>query len=422
MKWKFQKRLAYLFVLTIIAILFQPFKNNTQIIAKAQTSGCVANFQSVSIPLTDLGNQEYVRMNGSSTGFSGGLYPNGENVRPQDHENAGAVLANSIQPLNTDGNVDRENGKIVFISIGMSNTSIEFDTFMQLSKDDPDINPQVMMINGALSSQTSDRWVDPNAITWQNIANLLDRYQLSPSQVQVAWIKLTQTRGGDFPAKALALESDLLKIVQNLKAAYPNVKIAFLSSRIYSYTYFRGLSPEPNAFETGYSVKWLIEKQLDGDPNLNYDPQKGPVLAPYLSWGPYLWANGQNPRSDGLTWLPEDFEADCTHPTASGKQKVASMLLEFFKNDTITMPWFLSSNSESDFPLYLPIVTQTTTPVIEPSVSPTASSTPRPTVRPSVEIAITMTPVLVPTGTPTNQSPNLLIMILDWIKKLFSRK
>ncbi|MHB8134860.1 MAG: hypothetical protein ACYDH1_11625 [Anaerolineaceae bacterium] len=421
MKRRSKARLIYLIATTIFAILFQPYIFITQNIAKAQTSGCVANFQSVSIPLTDLGNQEYIRMDGSATGYFGGLYPNGENVRPQNHETAGIALANSIKPLNRDGNIDPENGKIVFVSIGMSNTSMEFDTFMQLAKDDHNISPNVLLINGALSSQTSDRWVDPNAITWQNIANILDSYQLTPSQVQVAWIKLTQTRGGDFPAKALALESDLEKIVQNLKAAYPNVKIAFLSSRIYSYTYFRGLSPEPNAFETGYSVKWLIEKQLDGDPTLNYDPQKGAVVAPYLSWGPYLWANGQNPRSDGLTWLQEDLEADCTHPTASGKLKVANMLLEFFKNDSITMPWFLT-NPENDFPLYLPIVTQTTTPVFEPTVSPLPSSSPTPTVSPTVEIAITMTPMLISTEPSSNQSPNIFVILLEWIKRLFSRK
>ena len=62
----------------------------------AQTVTCAGNFQSVAIPLTELGNSEYIRMDGNNTGFSGGLYPNGENRRPVNHEQAGLALAESI--------------------------------------------------------------------------------------------------------------------------------------------------------------------------------------------------------------------------------------------------------------------------------------------------------------------------------------
>ncbi len=75
----------------------------------------------------------------------------------------------------------------------------------------------------------------------------------------------------------------------------------------------------------------MIEKQINGAPELNFAPEQGEVVAPYLSWGPYLWADGINPREDGLTWLAEDMRDDCTHPSQSGNLKVANMLLEFFK-------------------------------------------------------------------------------------------
>jgi hypothetical protein len=148
-------------------------------------------------------------------------------------------------------------------------------------------------------------------------------------QVQVAWVKQTQTGGGDFPGKALELQGHLETIARNLKSHYPNIKIAFFSSRTRSYTYWRGLSPEPQAYETGFAVKWMIEKQINGEPSLNYDPANGEVKAPFLSWGPYLWIDGMNPNSDGLTWEASDMAEDCTHPSQKGSGKIGQILLDF---------------------------------------------------------------------------------------------
>src|SRR5439155_26555370 len=93
-------------------------------------------------------------------------------------------------------------------------------------------------------------------------------------------------------------------------------------------------------FESGFSVKWLIEKQING--NLNYDTNKGPAVVPWLSWGPYLWADGTAPRGDGFTWLDSDLQNDCTHPSdTGGVPKVARELLAFFKTDPTTTSWFL---------------------------------------------------------------------------------
>jgi hypothetical protein len=408
-------------ILMLFNILIHGFIFNPKNSVNAQSGTCVANFQSVAIPLTELGNSIYTRMDGTSTGFAGGLYPNGENSRPANHEQSGIAIADTILPVDINGNYDPDNGKIIFLSIGMSNTNMEFETFQQMAQDDPNTNSKILFLNGALSSQTSDRWLDPNAITWQNIADRLNQYGLSPDQVQVVWIKLTQTKGGDFPAKAQSLESDLKTIVRNLKSAYPNTKIAYLSSRIYSYTYFRGLSPEPNAYETGFSVKWLIEKQINGDSTLNFDPEKGVVVAPYLSWGPYLWANGTTPRADGLVWFPEDFEFDCTHPSVSGRQKVGTKLLDFFKGDTTSKPWF-TLQTDNENTIFLPVITNTATPVVVDTSAPTSPPTRSPTIVPSAEIAITLTPVLSLPVQPAQQPVNIFVMIIEWFRKIFSRK
>jgi len=94
------------------------------------------------------------------------------------------------------------------------------------------------------------------------------------------------------------------------------------------------LSPEPIAYESAFAVKWLIEERIN-----NSGPDSS---VPWVSWGPYLWADGLTPRSDGLTWERSDFGPDGVHPSAQGVLKVATMLLEFFQNGTTTKPWFFS--------------------------------------------------------------------------------
>ena len=46
------------------------------------------------------------------------------------------------------------------------------------------------------------------------------------------------------------------------------------------------------------------------------------------------------PRQDGLVWTREDLGADGTHPSDSGRIKVGKMLLDFFKTNPTTRPWF----------------------------------------------------------------------------------
>lgn len=316
-----------------------------------QETLCSSEFLPVSPPLTDLGNNEYIRMNGNPTGFSGGLYPDGENQPPAAHRLAGLLMAQQIVPRDSNGNPDSQNGKIGMISVGMSNTAMEFSTFRSLALNDSRLNPQLVLVNGAQAGQTAEHWLDPNASTWQVLNTRISTAGLTGLQVQVVWLKLTHTGSNTFLQFTQNLLADLKVVVQNLKMLYPNIQMVFLSSRTRSYTYWNGLSPEPAAFESGFAVKWLIEEQINGAADLNFDPQRGPVRAPYLMWAAYLWADGPQPRSDGFVWLPEDLESDCTHPSDAGRMKVADLLMRFFTSDPAAAPWFTSSQ-----PLYLPLV------------------------------------------------------------------
>jgi hypothetical protein len=73
------------------------------------------------VPLIDMGSLTY-------KGFFGGLYPNMSNTVPSAHDTAGLAAAAQIQPLNTSGVADSVNGKIVLLSIGMSNATQDFCT------------------------------------------------------------------------------------------------------------------------------------------------------------------------------------------------------------------------------------------------------------------------------------------------------
>ena len=385
-----------------VAILFgiiflSPFSTAS---TAAQDNVCEGPFIPVSQPLTDLGSEEYVRLEGGPTGFTGGLYPGGSNRRPPAHDAYGIEMASQIRPLNSAGN-PAPNGRIVMISVGMSNASSEFNGFISAAHEDPEVNPALKLINGAQGGRVSNRWLDPDAETWHEVNRRLNRYDATPQQVQVAWVKQVRTKGGDFPAKAELLQSDLETIARNLKIHYPNLKIAYFSSRTRSYTYWRGLSPEPVAFESGFSVKWMIEKQIAGDPSLNFYPSRGDVNVPYLSWGPYLWIDGLNERSDGRVWTPEDLARDCTHPSQQGNQKVVDMMMAFFKSDTTATGWFLAQPPNTNImiptataipPTGVPPTDEATRPAETTGASPAAQPSETNTPSPPEGVAIVPSP------------------------------
>jgi hypothetical protein len=140
----------------------------------------------------------------------------------------------------------------------------------------------------------------------------------------------------------IKVDTSRLKPLSELGAGeYRGYQGGLLSSRTYAGYARIPLNPEPYAYESGFAVKWLTEEQMKGDPALNYDSARGAIKAPWLSWGPYLWANGLTSRADDLFYEESDFASDGTHPSASGRRKVADQLLRFFKTDPTTKPWFL---------------------------------------------------------------------------------
>lgn len=274
--------------------------------------------------------------------FEGGLYPGASNTPPAAHLNAALALADEIVPRNSLGVPDPD-GVIVMLSIGMSNTAHESAVFERQEDLNPARNARLIIIDGALGGQSAAAIANPAATYWTIVDDRLTAMGLTAEQVQAVWVKEANPgQPANFPIHAQSLRDDLKADAQNLHDKFANLKIAYLSSRTYG-----GYSPiwEPQAYETGFSVKWLIEDQINGDPELNFDPANGLVRAPLLLWGPYLWADGIIPRSDGLVWFQEDFENDGTHPSPSAEQKVADLLSGFFAGEPTAQAWFSSQGN-----------------------------------------------------------------------------
>ncbi len=314
------------------------------------------------VPIDDLGAGLYLGQ------FQGGLYPGGLNTPPPAHGLAGLARAGAIEPMSTEGVPDPE-GRYVLLSIGMSNTTQEFCsheggepcdpwTFMGRAAEVLALDAtRLRIVNGAKGGQAAAAWDSPDDLNYDRVRDqVLGPLGLTEAQVQAVWIKQANA-GPDVSlpngnADAYVLEALLGDIARAVKVRYPNVKLAFFSSRIYAGYASTALNPEPYAYETGFSAKWLIEAQIDQMNGAGIDPVAGDLSydtsVPWLGWGPYLWADGLNPRSDGLIWTCQDMQSDGTHPATSGEEKVGSMLLQLFMNSPFTGSWFATSGVPGD--------------------------------------------------------------------------
>ena len=311
------------------------------------------------IPIIDMGGGTYF-------GHAGRLYPNG-NTLPAAHAGAGAAKARNIQPRGFNGNPNPA-GRFVFLSIGMSNTAMEwciilFNTSCNSwslsgrATTDPAVNnAEMIFANGARAGQDAATWDSPADLNYDIVRDsLLTPQGLSERQVEVIWLKVVNKDPvNSLPspqADAIRMVSQYGDILRALKVRYPNLEMVFLSSRIYAGYSSLILNPEPYAYESGFAVKWVIEAQISQMANggVVVDPRAGNLnlntVAPWIGWGPYLWADGLSPRSDGLTWAVSDYETDLTHPNVAGQTKVAGMLLNFFKTDARAACWFLAGRT-----------------------------------------------------------------------------
>jgi hypothetical protein len=320
------------------------------------------------VPLTDLTNRY--------KGEDGGLYGGGGNQPPAAHWTAYLKESAVVRPLDAAGEASAD-GKIGLVVVGFSNTMLEAEDFKRSADEDPEKSARVVIVNGAMGGRAAVMWAYDGAAllpeaeqnrvdremdllrmpkedrrgskdTWPTLDSRVRAAGLTSNQVQVLWMKHVDAQPGllgAFPAHARALQADMADVVLLAKKHFPNVRVAYFSSRTFGgWSSPNSGSPEPFAYESAFAVRWLVQAQIAGDASLNFDPARGQVNAPLLLWGPYLWACGDRPRADGLVWSLDDVRAnDHLHPSASGCRKITKTLLDFLKHDEGARRWFVAS-------------------------------------------------------------------------------
>ena len=275
------------------------------------------------VPLTELTAQYQ--------GQDGGLYGGGKNEPSPELAARAKQAVAQIRPLKADGKPAAD-GKVVMVSLGMSNTTMEFSTFKRMASEDPHKAANLVIVDCAQGGKTAALWATNDQV-WEVALARIQAAGVTPAQVQVMWLKQANahpTTG--WPAATDQLRDDIRVDIKRAREKYPNLKLIFLSSRIYGGYATVSLNPEPYAYEGAFAVRNVIREQSND----------GPVLL----WGPYLWTNGEKGRSlDDLKWLREDCsEKDGTHPSPKGQEKVAHLLLDFFTKNPHAKPWFAKSS------------------------------------------------------------------------------
>jgi hypothetical protein len=309
----------------------------------------------VKIPLTELLARSYY-------GNGGGIYPDGINLPPADHDSAARARRNLMKPLDVNGD-DSPFGKYVLVSIGGSSTTQAWCSarssppcsswsLMGRAAADPSVNHYTLVIvNGAADSLDAPSWTSAASPAYERIKiGRLAPLGLSENQVQAVWVDLSD------PSPTVSLPSDsadtytllthLGQVMRALRVRYPNLRLVFVSSRVYAGYATVDVMREPYAYETGFSVKWLIDSQIREMRGQQMNPRVGTLdyakkLSAPILWGPYMWANGLVPRSDGLIWDRADFEENGVSPSQAGETKMSGLLLDFFKTSPYTRCWFL---------------------------------------------------------------------------------
>jgi len=300
------------------------------------------------IPLTDMGFSKYGP-------YQGGLYPSYQDEMPITHLNKGKDLSNAMVPLNAAGEEDWVDGYILMVGMGGSTASNCYNAMIDTMKtiDYEGTNPCLKVKGLFYGGKDLQNMIDSTtSFYWDYLEEKLVSRDESWDQIQIVWMQThSELDIDDSILFVKAMIDQYIELLHIMADSMANLKQVFLTGFHYTgYTHpshsLYNVLAEPKAYWGNIAIKLLIERQILGDPLLAFE---GPNrVAPYISWGPYFWADGANPRStDGLSWLCSEFRDDDTgggfHLEDPGKGKEALMLKDFFSTDQVASKWWLDA-------------------------------------------------------------------------------
>lgn len=289
-------------------------------------------------PIDELGT-------GTFMGHQGGLYPNGSNEMPPAFYADAVEMAKSIQPLDKSGKPSAD-GQIGLIALGASTVAMFSNGLEKQVPATAGINNELVFVNCGIGGQDLSDIMDPTANFWGVIDSRVKAAGLTLEQVQVLWFQEDNLRNKDngFDARVNQLTKEFAYMARYCKEHYPNLKLFYVSGR--HTTEFmpaeaKDKHREPKAYLNGWACKQLIEKQINGDPELAYKGEN--AVAPLILWGPYFWTQGEKPRSDGYAITRDLISSDGVHPSDKGIQRIAKDLVDFWRTDPVSQLWFLEN-------------------------------------------------------------------------------
>lgn len=295
-----------------------------------RSSHCADNATAF-IPLEDLAGKRW-------EGFAGGKYPEGSNVIPEEHFARGMQLSNSITKLNSDGNPDSLQGLIACLVLGYSTAAMTGNTWKTMYEMEYP-GASVRIVSGAQGGMDLNTMLDANTPYFSAADSLIRKEGVSPAQVQIIWVSTGDllTAGMQFPAACNIQIPKYRMMLRALKIRYPNLKMVLISDRGYA-GYIDDAGPamlkEPGAYYSSWTVKWLIEKQLQGEQGYTEDS------IPFIDWGPCLWTNGAMGNAQGYTWECRDAGNGGIHPSERGRAKEGTLVYLYFLHHPYTATIF----------------------------------------------------------------------------------
>jgi len=260
-----------------------------------------------------------------------GLYTWGNELTSNSYSTKYINTCKKINLLDSLG-LPSSKGKIVILGIGGSNPAIIFNGIIAAQLADRNFGENIVFINGGMSAMDLSDLLDPATNYWDRVNKLLDSAHVGIKQVQVMFCIEDNLRNKDTTFQRVnALKDDYTALLDIIRTQYPSCKLFFVGDRGYNgYTTVQQ-HREPIGYLNGWAVKLFIEE---------YTSQNLPRY-PLVNWLDYYWADGQNPRWDGLTYYATDFKGSTyIHFTDEKGNELGSHTHEKLKIDPGAMYWY----------------------------------------------------------------------------------